>query len=206
MSGSPSSPKATASFPDRTFAIASSPAESPYIQTILPALPCASPSSSESERSSQSQSPRPSSRRPQMDRPCLGDRQRSSSIIVPKGRDVIQRERPEYPPSDARTMSPRRNGGDIERLERGVRESLKEQARSLQSSLAALAEKIDGVKSDHDKLESENRFLQDYIGGLTRTMSRDNLGREWSGTGTTASTNVWDMRTGRRRLKSRFSI
>lgn len=97
-------------------------------------------------------------------------------------------------------MSPRRNSEDIERLERGVRESLKEyvtagsplflptdfydrQARNLQSSLAALAEKIDEVKSDHDKLENENRFLQDYIGGLTRTMSKDNLGRSASTSG-----------------------
>ncbi len=47
------------------------------------------------------------------------------------------------------------------------------QARTLQSSLAALAEKIDEVKQDHDKLEGENKFLQDYIGGLTRTMSKD---------------------------------
>jgi len=75
-------------------------------------------------------------------------------------------------------MSPRRNSQDIEKLEHDVRQSLKEQARTLQSSLAALAEKIDEVKSDHDKLESENRFLQDYIGGLTRTMSKENnLGR-----------------------------
>lgn len=57
------------------------------------------------------------------------------------------------------------------------------QARNLQSSLAALAEKIDEVKNDHDKLETENRFLQDYIGGLTRTMSRDNLGRSASTSG-----------------------
>ena len=46
----------------------------------------------------------------------------------------------------------------------------------MQSSLAALAERIDEVKSDHDKLETENRFLQDYIGGLTRTMSKSDLG------------------------------
>lgn len=61
-----------------------------------------------------------------MDRPRLGDRQRSNSIIIPKGRDVVQREKPQYPPDDARAMSPRRNSEDIERLERGVRESLKE--------------------------------------------------------------------------------
>ncbi|OCT49588.1 putative bZIP transcription factor [Cladophialophora carrionii] len=127
-------------------------------------------------------SPRSSSRRTRMERPRLGDRQRSNTIIVPKGRDVVQTERPQYPPDDARAMSPRRNSEDIERLERGLRETLKEarQARNLQSSLAALAEKIDEVKTDHDKLETENRFLQDYIGGLTRTMSRDNLGRSAS--------------------------
>jgi hypothetical protein len=49
-------------------------------------------------------------------------------------------------------------------------------AQTLQSSLAALAERIDEVKSDHDKLESENKFLQDYIGGLTRTMSKGEIG------------------------------
>lgn len=54
------------------------------------------------------------------------------------------------------------------------------QARTLQSSLAALAERIDEVRSDHDKLESENKFLQDYIGGLTRSMSGSGLGRSGS--------------------------
>lgn len=116
-----------------------------------------------------------------MDRPRLGDRQRSNNtIIVPKDRAGWQRDKPQYPPDDARAMSPRRNSEDIERLERGLREALKQQAQSLQSSLAALAEKIDEVKNDHDKLETENRFLQDYIGGLTRTMSKDNLTRSTS--------------------------
>jgi len=55
--------------------------------------------------------------------------------------------------------------------------TLYSQARTLQSSLAALAERIDEVKADHDKLETENRFLQDYIGGLTRNMSKEPLSR-----------------------------
>ncbi len=42
----------------------------------------------------------------------------------------------------------------------------------MQSSLAALADRIDAVRTEHDRLETENKFLQDYIGGLTRTMSR----------------------------------
>jgi len=49
------------------------------------------------------------------------------------------------------------------------------QAKALQSSLQALAERIEAVKSDHDRLESENKFLQDYIGGLTRNMTRGEL-------------------------------
>lgn len=104
----------------------------------------------------------------------------------------MQTTQPDYPPDDARAMSPRRNSEDLERLGKEMREALKEyvvysksssfnsnitssQARTLQSSLAALAERIDEVKSDHDKLESENRFLQDYIGGLTRTMSKEHV-------------------------------
>ncbi|KAJ9645571.1 hypothetical protein H2204_001152 [Knufia peltigerae] len=161
----------------------SHPTEIPVRPSISPSISSGSSSSSSSDSDCSSHHPtssRPGSRRSRMDRPRLGDRQRSNTIIVPKGRDVVQKEKPQYPPDDARAMSPRRNSEDIERLERGVRESLKEQARSLQSSLAALAEKIDEVKSDHDKLENENRFLQDYIGGLTRTMSRDNLGRSGS--------------------------
>lgn len=134
-------------------------------------------------------------RKSRIDRPRMSERQRSSSIIIPKGNDTYQTERPEYPPDDARAMSPRRNSEDLERLELGVRKSLQEyaplslcsaitnvfsQARTLQSSLAALASRIDEVRQDHDRLETENRLLQDYIGGLTRTMSKDNLARSSS--------------------------
>lgn len=55
------------------------------------------------------------------------------------------------------------------------------QAKALQSSLQALAERIEAVKSDHDKLENENRFLQDYIGGLTRNMTKTDVPRHGKG-------------------------
>ena len=48
-------------------------------------------------------------------------------------------------------------------------------AMTLQSGLNALAEKIEIVKSDHDKLEKQNVALQDYIGGLTKSMSKTDL-------------------------------
>jgi hypothetical protein len=41
----------------------------------------------------------------------------------------------------------------------------------LESSLQALAERIEEVRSAHDKLESENKLLQAYIGRLTRKIS-----------------------------------
>lgn len=52
---------------------------------------------------------------------------------------------------------------------------LSRQAKNLQNSLQALAERIEEVKTDHDRLESENRFLQDYIGSLTQTMSKSEI-------------------------------
>lgn len=48
-------------------------------------------------------------------------------------------------------------------------------AQTLQSGLNALAAKIEMVKSDHERLEKQNLALQDYIGGLTRSMSKTDL-------------------------------
>ena len=42
----------------------------------------------------------------------------------------------------------------------------------MQLSLLEIAESIEMVKQDHDKLEKQNAALQDYIGGLTRSMSK----------------------------------
>ncbi|KAL9620314.1 MAG: hypothetical protein Q9160_005113 [Pyrenula sp. 1 TL-2023] len=108
-------------------------------------------------------------------RPKMGPRKPSGSIIIPKNNVETELQNEDYPPDDARAMSPRRESADLERLGHEARQALKDQAKTLQSSLAALAERIDEVKSDHDKLESENKFLQDYIGGLTRTMSKSEL-------------------------------
>ena len=42
----------------------------------------------------------------------------------------------------------------------------------VQLGLLEIAESIELVKADHDKLEKQNLALQDYIGGLTRSMSK----------------------------------
>ena len=50
------------------------------------------------------------------------------------------------------------------------------QVRKLQTGLVEIAESIEMVKQDHDKLERQNLALQDYIGGLTRSMSKNDIG------------------------------
>ncbi|KAK6338995.1 hypothetical protein TWF696_009791 [Orbilia brochopaga] len=69
----------------------------------------------------------------------------------------------------ARTMSPRRNSEEMERYAAEAKEKLEQQAKLLQESLLALLDRVDKVREEHDKLEGENKFLQDYIGHLMQT-------------------------------------
>ncbi len=104
-----------------------------------------------------------------------------------------------FPLNDARAMSPKRSSAETGRMIIGSRLAIQKyvhlpiqpflskitihktsrltsiltsQAEELQSGLNALVEKVENIKSDHDKLEKNNNALQDYIGGLTRSMSR----------------------------------
>lgn len=42
-------------------------------------------------------------------------------------------------------------------------------AKALQESLIAIFNRIEAVKEEHDKLDSNNKFLQKYIGDLMST-------------------------------------
>lgn len=42
-------------------------------------------------------------------------------------------------------------------------------AKALQDSLIAIFNRIEAVKEEHDKLDSNNKFLQKYIGDLMST-------------------------------------
>lgn len=50
------------------------------------------------------------------------------SIIVPRDHPEIEIQEEEFPPDDARTMSPRRNSAEVERLELEAQQALKEYA------------------------------------------------------------------------------
>ncbi|KAK5243545.1 hypothetical protein LTR16_007907, partial [Cryomyces antarcticus] len=43
------------------------------------------------------------------------------------------------------------------------------QARALQASLLAIVDRVESVRSEHEKLEGGNKFLQSYIGELMQT-------------------------------------
>ena len=61
---------------------------------------------------------------------------------------------------DVRAMSPRRSSAEVDRLEVDARKELEEQAQILQTSLQAIVDRVETVKDEHEKLEGDNKFLQ----------------------------------------------
>ena len=76
--------------------------------------------------SSSSLSDTESDRKGRPDRPGRVSRKPSSSILVPRDHPEIEIEEEEFPPDDARAMSPRRNSEDLERLGKEARHTLQE--------------------------------------------------------------------------------
>jgi short coiled-coil protein len=68
---------------------------------------------------------------------------------------------------DVRTMSPRRNSEEVDELGEKARQDLIEQAKTLQASLQAIVDRVESVKSEHEKLEGGNKFLQSYVSYLS---------------------------------------
>lgn len=67
---------------------------------------------------------------------------------------------PDFDENDVRTMSPRRNSEEVDKLSEEARKDLIEQAKLLQMSLQAIVDRVETVKSEHEKLEGGNKFLQ----------------------------------------------
>lgn len=62
-----------------------------------------------------------------------------------------------------RAMSPRRSSQEVDRLGEAARKDLVEQAKELQTSLQAIIDRVETVKTEHEKLEGGNKFLQSYV-------------------------------------------
>jgi len=89
----------------------------------------------------------------------MSSRKSSGSMIVSRenSNGVVGEE---YDAGDVRSMSPRRNGAEVDKLGEDARSELIEQAKTLQASLQAIVDRVESVKSEHEKLEGGNKFLQ----------------------------------------------
>ncbi|KAK4555825.1 hypothetical protein LTR86_007045 [Recurvomyces mirabilis] len=101
-------------------------------------------------------------------RPRLGSRKSSGTMIVSRD-DANRAVESDIAEDDVRAMSPRRNSEEVARLSERARQDLIEQANTLQTSLQAIVDRVEEVKSEHEKLEGGNKFLQSYIGELMAT-------------------------------------
>jgi short coiled-coil protein len=75
-----------------------------------------------------------------------------------------------------RCQSPRRDTVTIEQIGREKVHVLRKEAQIMQESLTEILDRIAKVKEDYDRLSSENKFLQDYIGNLMATSNILNKG------------------------------
>lgn len=123
-----------------------------------------SPTRTASNDSSATASEDDSARSPptRLARPKIGSRKSSGSMIVSRedSRTIVD-DVPD--PGDVRSMSPRRNSAELDQLGEDARRDLLAQARTLQASLQAIVERVESVKSEHEKLEGGNKFLQSYV-------------------------------------------
>ncbi|KAI9858918.1 MAG: hypothetical protein M1813_007220 [Trichoglossum hirsutum] len=142
---------------------------SPESDPTPPLAAPVAPESRKSQPSSCASSISDENHRTSQQRPKLTHRRRSASIIVDRDSSEVELTDEIYDEDDARTMSPRRNSRDVQKMGEEARRALEEQARALHSSLLALVDRVESVRSEHDKLEGENKFLQSYIGELMST-------------------------------------
>ncbi|KAK5171202.1 uncharacterized protein LTR77_004346 [Saxophila tyrrhenica] len=142
--------------------------------------PSRTPSHDSSTVSSEDDSARPPSSR--LSRPKLGSRKSSGTMIVSRegSTTVVDDDLEE---GDVRTMSPRRNSAEVDKLGEDARRDLIEQAKTLQASLQAIVDRVESVKTEHEKLSSGNQFLQSYIGELMQTSKITSTGPSKKGKG-----------------------
>jgi len=96
-------------------------------------------------------------------RPKLGSRKSSGTMIVSRDAPTTVVDS-DFEDDDVRAMSPRRNSEEVDKLGEDARRDLIAQAQMLQTSLQAIVDRVETVKTEHEKLEGGNKFLQSYVG------------------------------------------
>lgn len=98
-------------------------------------------------------------------------------LSVPPNTDAVAVEE-EYTMEEPldRCTSPRRDSVAIDEIGRQKVHVLRKEAQVMQDSLTDILDRIVRVKENYDRLSSENKFLQDYIGNLMATSNILNKG------------------------------
>ncbi|KAL9006866.1 MAG: hypothetical protein Q9188_000397 [Gyalolechia gomerana] len=137
--------------------------------TVSPPTPPASQSTSNTSTDTDEDS-----NRSKLTRPRLMQRKSSGTMIIP--RDAPTEAPPQqFPPDDARAMSPRRSSEETDKMLVSARLSIEKRAQDMQSGLAAIATQIETVSKNCESLDRQNQALQDAIGDMTRSLSRESL-------------------------------
>ncbi|KAL8699020.1 MAG: hypothetical protein Q9201_006243 [Fulgogasparrea decipioides] len=109
-----------------------------------------------------------------LQRPKLMQRKSSGTMIIPRDAPT-QGPKQEFAPDDARAMSPRRSTEETDKMLVSARLSLEKSAQEMQSGLAAIAAQVDTVRQNCESLEGNNQALQEAIGDMTRSLSRQSM-------------------------------
>ena len=107
-------------------------------------------------------------------RPKLGSRKSSGTMIVSRDAPTTVVDS-DFEDDDVRAMSPRRNSEEVDKLGEDARRDLIAQAQMLQTSLQAIVDRVETVKTEHEKLEGGNKFLQSYVGAAITSYYNNQL-------------------------------
>ncbi|KAL8903543.1 MAG: hypothetical protein Q9207_003848 [Kuettlingeria erythrocarpa] len=143
-------------------------AEPVDVKTTLPTPPASKDTSNTSTDTDETSSPK------KLGRPRITHRQSSGTMIIPRDAPTTAPAK-DFPPDDARAMSPRRSSEETDRMLVNVRLSIQQRALDMQSGLAAIANQIETVARNCESLDRQNQALQDAIGDMTRSLSRESL-------------------------------
>ncbi|KAI8664668.1 hypothetical protein NCS57_00508800 [Fusarium keratoplasticum] len=102
-------------------------------------------------------------------RPPLPTRKSSGSLVVPRDSSAVGPIEPNFGPDDIRAISPRRTSEELDKIGKEAREEIRRirYVDALQDSLLIIFNRIEVLHEEHDKLHTNNKFLQKYIGDLT---------------------------------------
>ncbi|KAL8951853.1 MAG: hypothetical protein Q9222_002201 [Ikaeria aurantiellina] len=83
--------------------------------------------------------------------------------------------RQDFPPDDGRALGPRRSTEETDKMRVSARQSIEKRAQDMQSGFEAIATQIESVSKNCESLDRQNQALQDTIGDMKKSLSRESL-------------------------------